>query len=86
MANHEHKIDPKRAAECYFCGDVLDIDDAVEAGWIPTWLEWDSNDNDWAEVDQPVCCECIAEQLNWDDEAEGYAYGKKGGLTWLPQP
>lgn len=58
---------PTAPVACSFCNaSVPTVDEAIIAGWIPTYLDGDE------EVDEVVCPKCIARRLTWDASEEFY--------------
>jgi hypothetical protein len=51
---------------CDFCGRSQELYAAIEAGWIPGYVEF--GDEDALENDCRVCPECIAKHLRYDEQ------------------
>jgi hypothetical protein len=62
---------------CAFCGATTpDVETAVDAGWEPGFYTGDQY------LTGPVCGQCSAEHLSFDDEA-GEMVAKPGHETFL---
>ena len=52
--------------ECYFCGRRERINEAVDVGWLPSFIEIVGD----VENDSPVCPQCVETHLELDSFGE----------------
>ena len=75
MADAVEAFDAKQQEKpirCCFCQtSIPTVDEAIEAGWIPSFFDGDS------ECSAPVCIKCVDEKIEFNDELGDYQLKKE---------